>query len=291
MLTNDADYFAHSNYTELALIELGEQDIFPHVGRGTMMNIPGARQGVWPIVTGTFGGVDFLHSVTGELSDKMTQSEIEDLEGTLKQSSNTDTSMLRDLLDKIPDGLLGGDKKSKVDDLEHNAQAAQMENMSVSPRDPEEFTVYVQGIFKQIMPAIQFHDDLLKDISAAIEKIPILPKIIEQLEEQLSMFVFQVIAPFVIPVIDQIKNELATGATEIITSSKNEQHIVFDDDYSTDPTHSMLSKDHFTNVSRLGFTSHQSQKLTQPPDPQRNRRPHRLQGRLLGRPAAHGSLG
>jgi hypothetical protein len=61
-----ADYFAHSNYTELALIELGERDIFPHVGRNTKLSIPGAREEVYPIITGTFGGVDFLHSVTGE---------------------------------------------------------------------------------------------------------------------------------------------------------------------------------------------------------------------------------
>jgi hypothetical protein len=63
---NVADFFAHSNYTELALIELGEQEIFPHVGRDTKLRIPGARHEVYPIVTGTFGGVDFLHSVTGE---------------------------------------------------------------------------------------------------------------------------------------------------------------------------------------------------------------------------------
>jgi hypothetical protein len=224
----------------------------------------------------------------------MIQSEIEDLEGTLQQSQNNDTSLLRDLLDKIPDGIFGGnDKKAQLEDIQNNAQAAQMENVSVSPREPEEFTEYVRNIFRQIMPAIEFHDQLLKDISEAISKIPILPKIIEQLEEQLSIFVFQVIAPFVVPVIEQIKNELATGATEIIASSKNEQHNVFQDDNCTDPTHSMLSKDHFTNVRLDKSTYHlDNLKLTPPPpDPQRNRRPHRFQGRLLGRPAAHGGLG
>ena len=64
------DYSAHSNYTELALIELGEREVFPHVGRQTRVHLPGARQPVYPIVTGTFGGVDFLHSVMGEFSDK-----------------------------------------------------------------------------------------------------------------------------------------------------------------------------------------------------------------------------
>ncbi|KAK1757416.1 ATP-dependent RNA helicase DDX42 [Echria macrotheca] len=243
------DFFAHSNYTELALIEMGERDVFPHVGRNTQIRIPGARGSVYPLVTGTFGGVDFLHSVTGEVSDKLTQSELQDLEGTLQESQNKDTSYLRELLDKIPDGLLGsGNGKAKMDDIQHNAQAAAQQTEPVSPRDPEEFTIYIQQIFAQVMPAIEFHDELLQTISEAIEKIPVLPKIIEQLEEQLSAFVFSIIAPFIIPVLDQVKNELATGATEIIESSKNEQLIVFHDDHSTDPTHSMLSKDHFSNI-------------------------------------------
>jgi len=45
---------------------MGERDVFPVVGRDTKLRIPGARGSVYPLVTGTFGGVDFLHSVTGE---------------------------------------------------------------------------------------------------------------------------------------------------------------------------------------------------------------------------------
>ncbi|KAI1158492.1 NIMA-interacting protein tinc [Nemania serpens] len=243
------DFLAHSNYVELALIEMGERDIFPHVGSRTQLQIPGARHEVWPLVTGTFGGVDFLHSVTGEVSDKLTQNEIQELEGTLQEHSNDDTSILADLLDKIPDGVFGGDdKKEKMGEIQSNAQAAQMENTSISPREPEEFTRYAQQVFQQIMPAIEFHDDLMKAITKAIESIPILPQIVEQLEDQLSMWVFTIIAPFVLPIISQVKNELATGSNEIIASSENEQHIVFDDDESSDPTHSMLSKDHFSNI-------------------------------------------
>jgi hypothetical protein len=54
------DFAAHSNYVELALIEMGERDVFPHVGRRTQMQIRGARNEVYPCITGTFGGVDFL---------------------------------------------------------------------------------------------------------------------------------------------------------------------------------------------------------------------------------------
>lgn len=184
------------------------------------------------------------------MSDKLTQNEIEELEGTLANNQKNDTSYIKDLLDKIPDGIFGGDdKKQKIDQIQSNATAAQMQQTQISPRNPEEQTLYVKGIFEQIMPAIQFHDELFQGISEAMERIPILPKILEQLEEELSKWVFAIIAPFILPVLRQIKNELATGSSEIIESSKREQHIVFEDDRCSDPTHSMLSKDHFTNVS------------------------------------------
>ncbi|EPE06015.1 nima-interacting protein [Ophiostoma piceae UAMH 11346] len=243
------DYLAHSNYTELALIEMGERDVFPHVGRSTRIRLNGANGSVYPVITGTFGGVDFLHSVTGEVSDKLTQNEIQELEGTLQQSQNADTSVLAKLLDMIPDGIFGGsDKKQKMNDIQSNAAAAQMQQMSVSPREPEEFTRYIKDVFNQIMPAITYHDEILQNITEAVEKIPVLPQMIEQLEDQLSVFVFSVIAPFVVPVIQQIQAELATGSSEIIQSSQAEQLIVFNDDNCTDPTHSMLSKDHFSNI-------------------------------------------
>lgn len=180
----------------------------------------------------------------------MTQNEIDELEGTLEHASTADTSMLRDLLDKIPDGFFGDKHESdKIDELQQNAANAQMENMSVSPREPEEFTLYIQNVFRQVQPAIEFHDEVMKSITSAIENIPVLPKVVEQLEEELSRFVFSLIAPYVVPLIQNIKGELMTGSAEIISSSENEQHIVFHDDNSTDPTHSMLSKDHFSNVS------------------------------------------
>ncbi|KAL7811249.1 heterokaryon incompatibility protein Het-C domain-containing protein [Trichoderma aethiopicum] len=243
------DFFAHSNYVELALIEMGERDVFPHVGRNTQIELEGARHPVYPITTGTFGGVDFLHSVTGEVSDKLTQNEIDELEGALNEGKSGDTSLLQSLLNNLPPGILGNNNQGeKLDEIQHNAAAAQEETEPVSPRDPEEFTIYIQKIYKQIMPVIEFHDSIMKSISGAIENIPILPKVIEQLEEQLSIFVFSIIAPFIVPLIHQIRNELQTGSSEIIESSKKEQHIVFDDDYSSDPTHSMLSKDHFSNI-------------------------------------------
>ncbi|KAH0012153.1 Het-C-domain-containing protein, partial [Aureobasidium melanogenum] len=243
------DYSAHSNYTELALIELGERDVFPHVGRNTQVRVQGARHPVYPIVTGTFGGVDFLHSVMGELDDKATQSELQELEGVMDNSQNQNTSLLKKLLKALPSGLLGGkDQAGKVDELQSNAAAAQMSNMKLSPRKPEEWTKQLQQVQHQIYPILQFHDELMMGINEAIEKIPVLPDLLEQLTEQLNIFVFSLLAPFVLPIISQVKEELATGSSEVIQSSREQQLIVFHDDNSSDPTHSMLSKDHFSNI-------------------------------------------
>lgn len=105
------------------------------------MRLHGARQSVYPLITGTFGGVDFLHSVCGEFSDKAEQSEIQELAGTMEEGQKGDTSLLKDLLDKLPSGLFGGGNPAgKADELQANATAAQMENMHVTPKQPEAFT-------------------------------------------------------------------------------------------------------------------------------------------------------
>lgn len=245
------DYAAHSNYVELALIELGERDVFPHVGRRTAIELREVRHPVFPIVTGTFGGVDFLHSVCGEFDDKTTQSEIQELEGTMQQyqNDNQDNSILQNLLDKVPSGIFGGKNQAgKADELKQNALNHQMQNSHISPREPEEWARYLTDVQKQIYPIIEWHDEIMKSITETVEKIPILPDLIEQIQEEVNKFVFSLLAPYVVPVISQVKNELNTGSSEIIQSSAEQQHVVFNDDRSSDPTHSMLSKDHFSNI-------------------------------------------
>ncbi|KAJ5175510.1 uncharacterized protein N7482_001387 [Penicillium canariense] len=246
------DYAAHSNYTELSLIELGERDVFPHVGRNTKVQIRGAREEVYPIVTGTFGGVDFFHSVLGEFSDKTKQSELQSLEGVISESENDgpSNSMLQDLLSKIPSGLIGSssDQAGKMDDFKAKADDARQNGQNISPRQPEEWTRYLENVQKQIYPVLEWHDELLKSINEAIETIPVLPDLIEQVQDEITVFVFSVLAPYILPIIQQAKSELETGSSEVIQSSRQQQHIVFNDDNASNPTHSMLSKDHFSNI-------------------------------------------
>ena len=119
----------------------------------------------------------------GEFSDKATQSEIQELQGTMQSSGQGDTSMLQDLFNQVPSGLFGGkDQAGKASELQANATAAQMQNTHISPRQPEAWTRQLNQIQKEIYPIIEWHDEMMQSITEAIEKIPILPTLIEQIE-------------------------------------------------------------------------------------------------------------
>lgn len=99
------DFGAHTNYVELSLRELGFQNVFSHTGTSTMINLHGKQ--VYPLVTGTFGMIDFYHSVLGEATDHFTQSEVNEMDNALgtaqtaAQSSNPVMTLVK-LLSKVP---------------------------------------------------------------------------------------------------------------------------------------------------------------------------------------------
>src|SRR5690606_33961908 len=136
------DFSAHSNYVELVLREMGMLSVFPHVGVATEMVLANGKR-VFPLTTGTFGGVDFLHSVLGEASDKFAQTELQEMDGILEAAHNENkkqgsrhvqTSMLKDILSKIPNcsGLL-----AEADKLEAESDARDFANMSLA--DPSQY--------------------------------------------------------------------------------------------------------------------------------------------------------
>jgi len=253
------DFSAHSNYTELALRELGV-DAFPHVGKATEMDVKGKK--VFPIVTGTFGMTDFLHSVVGEMGDKVAQSEIEDMDSQLTSASENDeknqTSVLKDILDKVPWDMLEGDKPdtAKADELKQ-AATAKAEEQKQNPVDPnaqigginiEEAKKTAQQTLKDMYPILQFHDEVMKSVTEVMSKVPGLDDLVENMSGALQIFIFSLLAPYVKPIIAQARVELKSSSEGVLKSSEKGQYEVFSNDQSTDPTHSMLSKDHFSNV-------------------------------------------
>jgi hypothetical protein len=101
---------------------------------------------------------------------------------------------------------------------------------------------------KQIYPILVFRDKVVRTISSIIEKIPGLEALVDRITETLTVFVLSLLAPFVRPIINGISKALQAGSGEVLDSSAKHQFEVWDNPNSSDPTHSMLSKDHFSNV-------------------------------------------
>ncbi|RYP51659.1 hypothetical protein DL768_003057 [Monosporascus sp. mg162] len=280
------DFSAHSNYCELALRELGYRGVFPHCGENTEIDLWGKR--VFPLVTGTFGGVDFLHSVLGEANDHFTQTEVSEVdqldlvlrscekEGDSSQRSGEGGS--RGLLDVLAGSLFGGggrsgagnDFISLVTQLPDSGDGFASEARSLKARSEEQQrrnelrgdlsrdnANIVPGmsesfdpvkVSKQIYPILQFRDKIVKAINRIITKIPGLENLIEKISETLTAFVLGLLAPFIRPIISQVTKTLKEGSSNIIDSSANSQLEPWRNPQCTDPTHSMLSKDHFTHI-------------------------------------------
>ncbi|KAI0834292.1 heterokaryon incompatibility Het-C [Hypoxylon sp. FL0890] len=265
------DFSAHSNYCELALRELGYHEVFPHCGSSSEINLRGKR--VFPIVTGTFGGVDFLHSVLGEANDHFTQSEVDQLDIALKNSeqSSGPSSGTRglgggigsaanfiSLVGQLPG--IGGGMASEARDLQRISEEQERRNEQQDAYSTTRATTnpnIVPGmsesfdpvkVSKQIYPILEFRDKIVKAINRGIAKIPGLESLLEHISETLTAFVLGLLAPFIRPIINAVTKVLKDGSSGVISASANSQLEPWKNPHCTDPTHSMLSKDHFTNV-------------------------------------------
>ena len=257
------DFGAHTNYTELALREIGYRDVFPHCGSATKINLKGHR--VFPLVTGTFGVVDFLHSVLGEATDHFAQTEVEQMDVALKDAeaqnsagsrstSGSQLSNMTSLLSQVPGA---GDLARQAGDLQAQSAAQEQENRFAGPPGTEggppgpnipgtNFDPYKTAA--SIYPILEFRDKVVKIMTATIEKIPGLEALVEKITNTLTLFVLSLLAPYIRPIINSVSKTLKEGSGGVIDASGKHQYEPWTDPHCSDPTHSLLSKDHFSNI-------------------------------------------
>lgn len=345
------DFGAHTNYVELALRELGMNNVFPHTGTATAINLRGKH--TFPLVTGTFGMVDFFHSVLGEATDHFTQTEINEMDNALgsAQSSSQSSNPLNSLtsvLSKLPGtkelcteaeklqassqaqaratGQSGGTRgvadfnqqpgwhepnggyqqgynqqpqwgqqpsqpqwgqqhqptqwgqppshQNQWDQQQHEQQWSQQQGQwsqeqhnqppfsdqraptqSATPQGkapgpglPGMPNFDPSKTVQQIYPILVFRDKVVRSISAIISKIPGLEALVDKITETLTIFVLSLLAPFIRPIINGLTQQLQAGSSAVVDSSGRHQYEPWTDPQCTDPTHSMLSKDHFSNI-------------------------------------------
>ncbi|KAF5392598.1 hypothetical protein D9757_002270 [Collybiopsis confluens] len=73
--------------------------------------------------------------------------------------------------------------------------------------------------------------------------VPGLSSLLDELANSLNAYVYAVIAPWLTPILSQATSVLGEGSKAVIAS--DDQYEVFDDPHASDPSHSLLSKDHF----------------------------------------------
>lgn len=168
------DLSAHSNWVELALIEMGNRDIFPHVGDQTAINLGGKR--IYPLVTGTFGGMDFIHSLLGEATDHLSQTQITDVNTAVtsaaasNQEGESPFTKLQSLIEKLPDHK-SRDLTNEMHSLQQNSDRARSQNTRAGGFDLSQAgDVDPEEIAKKIYPILRFRDRVVKTISMTIEK-------------------------------------------------------------------------------------------------------------------------
>lgn len=186
-----------------------------------------------------FGGPNQLSTITGLLGQvpgaggliqqaeqlqahSAAQEQINTREASRDASSNVPPSF------DAPPGTAGGPPGPGIPGLSQNF-------------DPQE-TV------RKIYPILEFRDKVVRAISATIEKIPGLEALVDKITETLTLFVLSLLAPFVRPIINAVSAQLKNGSSAVIDTSAQHQYEPWSDNHCTDPTHSLLSKDHFSNI-------------------------------------------
>ncbi|KAH9004156.1 Het-C-domain-containing protein [Lactarius hatsudake] len=228
------DLLAHSNWCEIGLRKMGYTQVFCHV---VVINTPNGSAP--PLVTGTFGGADFLHSLMGEATDHLSQSSVTDLSQKIDDASNADQSsalsVLKGVLSKIPLGG-GSPQMGEAESLQAESKAYHFDPDNVAP--PE--------VQKRLLAMLKWRDGVVRSVSEKIEAIPGLETLLDNLSDALNAYVYTVLAPWLSPILKEATSTLSDGSKVVIDSA--DQYEVFDRPNASDPSHSLLSKDHFALI-------------------------------------------
>lgn len=214
---------------------MGNQNVFPHVGRNVKIRNPRGQE-VYPLVTGTFGGADFIHSLMGEATDHLSSASVSDLTKsmtearTIEAGRSESSRALRSAFIDLPGG--GNDLSREMNDVD---------NIRATTQDPS--TMSPEELYQTVWKVLCFRDSVSKKIENTLEKIPGLSSLTEKISSSLAVFVMTTIEPFVKPLLGQATQALQTSSQAVIDS--HDQYEVWNDWNSSDPTHSFLSKDHF----------------------------------------------
>ncbi|KAI0159805.1 heterokaryon incompatibility Het-C [Xylariaceae sp. FL1272] len=268
------DFSAHSNYIELCLHELGEDQIFAFVGDACRVEVSrGFRKHrkVAPLVTGTFGMLDIFHSLLGE-ADDMAILQSKGSLGDLEKQLGYGGVAFEHLFEVVKRALELLGKVSKDD----NPLLQQLETVSVIFQKAKETMPSLNSdsssgdesnskesgqadgitnpnlLWQAIEPIFYLHDRLMKWMQESAQESEELAEheSRSQLGEQTNQLVFKFLAVMLESAVKELRNAVKAAKEKVDeeAAKSSAAQIYQDGSSASDPSHSDLSKDHFSNT-------------------------------------------
>lgn len=164
------DLPSHSNWVELVLIELGYATVFPHVGLHSQIQAIGLERPIWPMVTGTLGGIDCLHSLLGPaMPEKISQTCLSDLTSAVSLAEQEDPNALfkklKRLLQPVPLAL------PDLGKLQEMGQASAGQVFHLEGIAGPGQTITLLEIANNLHPVFAVRDKIVKDVNNQVEVV------------------------------------------------------------------------------------------------------------------------
>jgi hypothetical protein len=148
---------------------MGHRHVFLHVGDHVRISAPNGKH-VAPIVTGTFGSSDFIHSLLGEASDHLSEASVTDLNKEIdkahtkarSQGNDGNSTILRGLFKSMPGGA-GDDMARDMDNMDR-IRAGE----TTGGKRPEDMSP--QELHATLWQILSFRDSVVKKIEKVIRE-------------------------------------------------------------------------------------------------------------------------
>ncbi|KAH6646959.1 heterokaryon incompatibility Het-C [Truncatella angustata] len=256
------DFSAHSNFVELCLHELGEDNVFTLVGDACRVKTPGVSgKKVPPIVTGTFGMLDIFHSLLGE-ADDMAILQSKGTLGSLEDKLDFGGPAFEQLFELIKKGIetvnkVTPDKVPLMEELNAVAMIFKKATDTISPPDSDsedkaDDAANPNLLWQTIEPVFYLHDRISKWLQEGTEETEESMADIStsQLSDYTNQLVFRFLAVMIESSVKELRKAVKAAKDRVdAEAAKAASAAVYEDGAdASDPSHSDLSKDHFGNV-------------------------------------------
>lgn len=271
------DFAAHSNYIELCLQELGEEDVFAFVGDHCRLALPShlkSDRKVAPLVTGTFGMLDIFHSLLGEADDMA----ILQSQGSLNEVQ-THLGYGATAFEQLFTAIESGIASIQTFSSENNALISQLKTVhlilqKLKPETPAasddddsddnnsskasadankaEDSVDPSLVWQALEPLFFFHDRMkkwLKEVGASDDQDSS-GNTSSEMSDLTNQLVFRAMRIVIESSVKELRATLRAAKARVDKEAASSgSAAVYDEGSSaSDPSHSDLSKDHFCNV-------------------------------------------